>query len=183
MGGRICRMSCWRRCWRRLGGRRVVLSDLRHGAAGVRWMEGRTRCAGDAAGAETADHRRGHGHAGATLPCVGVAGGQAGEPRERVDRRGAASSEQPPCTHLYRPQLLPQGDGSWRAGARSTTAAPGGWSIIPRSCLTIAPQPAHENPSRIPPSSPCPTQRTHAIGARGGNTALSTRVRLKFGIS
>jgi hypothetical protein len=37
------------------------LSGRRHGAAGVRWVEGGTRCAGDAAGAEMADHRRGHG--------------------------------------------------------------------------------------------------------------------------
>jgi hypothetical protein len=54
-------------------GRLAVLSSLRHGAAGVRWVEGRTRCAGEAAGAETWDHRRGHGHAGTVLPRGGVA--------------------------------------------------------------------------------------------------------------
>jgi hypothetical protein len=45
-------------------------------ATGLRWVEGRARCAGEAAGAETADHRRGRGHDGAELPCGGVAGGQ-----------------------------------------------------------------------------------------------------------
>jgi hypothetical protein len=50
------------------GGRLGVLSGLRHGAAGVRWVEGRARCAGDSSGADTADHRRGHGHAGAAVP-------------------------------------------------------------------------------------------------------------------
>jgi len=52
MGGRICRRSCWRKCWRRLGGRRAAkgyISSLRHGAAGVRWVESRVRYAGEAA--------------------------------------------------------------------------------------------------------------------------------------
>jgi hypothetical protein len=76
-GGWVGRMSCWRRCWscwKRLGRmqpRREAWgghSGLRRGAAGVLWVEGRVRCAGDAAGAETGDHRRGHGHAGAAVP-------------------------------------------------------------------------------------------------------------------
>jgi hypothetical protein len=67
-------------------------SDLRHGAAGVRCVEGRARCTGDAAGAETADHRRGNGHAGAAVP-GGVAGGE--RYAEKVlNRRRHASSEQ-----------------------------------------------------------------------------------------
>ena len=34
----------------------------------VCWVEGGARCDGDAAGAETADHGRGRGHAGVALP-------------------------------------------------------------------------------------------------------------------
>jgi hypothetical protein len=40
------------------GGRLGLLSGLRHGAAGLRWEQGRVRCTGETAGAETADHRR-----------------------------------------------------------------------------------------------------------------------------
>jgi hypothetical protein len=58
---------------------------LMHGAADVRWVEGGGRCTGDAAGAETADHRRGHGHAGAAVPCGGVAEDEAREQVGRVD--------------------------------------------------------------------------------------------------
>jgi hypothetical protein len=55
-------------------GRLRVFEDLRHGAVGVRWVEGRARCAGEAADAEMVDHRRRRGHAGAELPGGGVAG-------------------------------------------------------------------------------------------------------------
>jgi hypothetical protein len=55
-------------------GRLRVFEDLRHGAVGVRWVEGRARCAGEAADAEMVDHRRRGGHAGAELP------GGGGEP-------------------------------------------------------------------------------------------------------
>jgi hypothetical protein len=59
-----------------------------------------------------------------------------------------------------------------------------GWSIIPRSCLTIAPQCAHENPSRIHPSPPYPTQQTHGIGALGGaQHSILEEGLSKFGIS
>jgi hypothetical protein len=99
--GRSCRGSCWRCCWRlaranpggRLG---FSLWGLRRGGAAGVLGEGRTRCAGDAAGAETADNRRGRGHAGAALP------GSAVERRGGVDGRGYASREQPDCVYLPR---------------------------------------------------------------------------------
>jgi hypothetical protein len=46
------------------------LSGLRHGAAGVRCMEGRARCDGEAAGAEMADHRRAMGMLVRRFPAV-----------------------------------------------------------------------------------------------------------------
>jgi hypothetical protein len=73
-----------------------VFSSLRHGAAGVRWVEGRTRCTGDAVGAETADRRRGRGHAAAVLRGWSRWSSRA----TPGDRRGAASSQQPPCAHV-----------------------------------------------------------------------------------
>ena len=84
------------------------LSGLRHGAAGVRCMEGRARCDGEAAGAEMADHRRDHGHAGAAVSGGGVGGGQVDSDRERVVGREHAGSEQPACAHVSRHHRLRQ---------------------------------------------------------------------------
>ena len=58
-------------------------SDLRHDAAGVQCMgEGRARCGVVKrlvlTAEPTADHRRGRGHAGATVPGGGVAGAEGG---------------------------------------------------------------------------------------------------------
>jgi hypothetical protein len=75
-GGRACQRSCLRRCWSccsRLGPRKIP--GVSGGAAGVRRVEGGTRCDGDAAGAEPANHRRGRGHTGVAVSDGGVVGG------------------------------------------------------------------------------------------------------------
>jgi hypothetical protein len=83
-------------------------------------VEGQPRCAGDTADSVFEDDRQGHVAAGAALPRGGERGGGIHRlVNPPLDRRGAASGEQPHWAHVARPQLLPQGDARGGGGASS----------------------------------------------------------------